>query len=752
MTLFQTIKEAIAKVIRTNGNQEITGYLLQRQLFNIIDALGAGFAFMGEAKPDTDPGAPDHKVAYLAVDKGTYDNFGAVTISDEQPLMYLLRLDGPNLLEPIAVAGQLSYDTLVGIIEKAKAATAEELANLQKEIDANRANFEKHVGDFDTFKTETNAALAKKADEENVADFKKNTSANLDKKTDKTDFDKFKTGVEGDFQQQTDTFNKALATKFDKANIDNISISDSPDRVPSSRAVYYKISNLEGKSNDNYGWAKRCKPLIFMNPYTEGTAASITFKSAEKDAGAGLYICFQDGMGFLSGAEMDDSEVDDFNANVLEAVNKFNNYITPIYDNLSIYDFWRYINATPSQNNWELKEFDDSITIELPLDSVVAIYTDSDVYPIITSSSTDKGAIEISGGPIWCFGDIMALTNYDFTTDDAVPNFNFVSAYQFQGLFAGLPIIKAPQLPMTALSEGCYKNMFKGCTNLLKAPELPATDLAESCYESMFEGCTSLITPPSVLPATVITDSCYANMFKGCNALTYGPRIEAVHYIASGDKRTGGCFNYMFSDCTSLVNIPKIHLTFATARDAWGSGMFYHTFDKCTNLKNIDMFDGPVQFSGPVLESTFHNSNITSFRLCANLDDSKLKSVYNPIGLGIVSSLSLIELKIVSRKDLIANMLPGPASLNLPATGTFITNVEGLAKNVGIPSTWDIIIEDQLLDKELSDTSENAPQTKVVKAAIDTAVSGAKTELQAQITASAPEEATSADITEILNS
>ena len=36
------------------------------------------------------------------------------------------------------------------------------------------------------------------------------------------------------------------------------------------------------------------------------------------------------------------------------------------------------------------------------------------------------------------------------------------------------------------LAEGCYKNMFLGCTSLTQAPALPATTLASNCYESMF--------------------------------------------------------------------------------------------------------------------------------------------------------------------------------------------------------------------------------------------------------------------------
>lgn len=36
--------------------------------------------------------------------------------------------------------------------------------------------------------------------------------------------------------------------------------------------------------------------------------------------------------------------------------------------------------------------------------------------------------------------------------------------------------------------------MFNGCTSLTTAPELPATTLAQGCYSNMFKGCSSLNT------------------------------------------------------------------------------------------------------------------------------------------------------------------------------------------------------------------------------------------------------------------
>jgi hypothetical protein len=47
-------------------------------------------------------------------------------------------------------------------------------------------------------------------------------------------------------------------------------------------------------------------------------------------------------------------------------------------------------------------------------------------------------------------------------------------------------------LPATAVTTGCYKQMFDGCSNLTTAPYLPAKTLAQDAYNNMFYGCSKL--------------------------------------------------------------------------------------------------------------------------------------------------------------------------------------------------------------------------------------------------------------------
>lgn len=72
---YDLIKSAIADVIKQNGNEEITGNILQQVLLSIINVLGLGYQYIGIATPETTPGTPDAKVFYIAQAAGTYSNF-----------------------------------------------------------------------------------------------------------------------------------------------------------------------------------------------------------------------------------------------------------------------------------------------------------------------------------------------------------------------------------------------------------------------------------------------------------------------------------------------------------------------------------------------------------------------------------------------------------------------------------------------------------------------------------------------------
>ena len=78
---YEELKAAVSSVIKTNGNQEITGQVLQNTLTTLISQVGANATFAGIATPDTAPGTPDQNVFYIAGQSGVYANFGGYEVT-----------------------------------------------------------------------------------------------------------------------------------------------------------------------------------------------------------------------------------------------------------------------------------------------------------------------------------------------------------------------------------------------------------------------------------------------------------------------------------------------------------------------------------------------------------------------------------------------------------------------------------------------------------------------------------------------
>lgn len=83
MSNYNSLKATIDANIKQNGNQEITGQILNSVLNRMVATLGAGYQFAGVAVSDTDPGTPDAKVFYIANGKGTYEKFGGINVTED---------------------------------------------------------------------------------------------------------------------------------------------------------------------------------------------------------------------------------------------------------------------------------------------------------------------------------------------------------------------------------------------------------------------------------------------------------------------------------------------------------------------------------------------------------------------------------------------------------------------------------------------------------------------------------------------
>ena len=80
MPNWNTLKNAVANVIKANNNKEITGPLLQNVLHSIINAVGENAAFAGIANVETNPGFFDGPVFFLASEPGIYSNFSGLVL------------------------------------------------------------------------------------------------------------------------------------------------------------------------------------------------------------------------------------------------------------------------------------------------------------------------------------------------------------------------------------------------------------------------------------------------------------------------------------------------------------------------------------------------------------------------------------------------------------------------------------------------------------------------------------------------
>lgn len=79
MANYQQLKNALVDVIKQNGNNEITGEIMQTTLLSMINSLGANYQFAGILTPSTSFVAPDENIFFIG-GGGTYNNFGSSEI------------------------------------------------------------------------------------------------------------------------------------------------------------------------------------------------------------------------------------------------------------------------------------------------------------------------------------------------------------------------------------------------------------------------------------------------------------------------------------------------------------------------------------------------------------------------------------------------------------------------------------------------------------------------------------------------
>lgn len=116
------LKKAIADVIKTNGNEEITGAIMQQTLISIVDNLGINAQFGGVAVPSTVPADTDGSLFYLASTQGTYPNFSGIEVDASEMAVFTkntagtwvktsLPIQHPTIKKPLLIGGNVAAVT-----------------------------------------------------------------------------------------------------------------------------------------------------------------------------------------------------------------------------------------------------------------------------------------------------------------------------------------------------------------------------------------------------------------------------------------------------------------------------------------------------------------------------------------------------------------------------------------------------------------------------------------------------------------
>ena len=207
----------------------------------------------------------------------------------------------------------------------------------------------------------------------------------------------------------------------------------------------------------------------------------------------------------------------------------------------------------------------------------------NDIYP--TSSGIGTFTITKTCNIL---GNCMSL----LFGDNAKTNFSLSGYdYAFYRLFYNNTNIRSVSknfLPAMGLSNNCYSNMFRGCSNMTEGPDLPALTLTSYAYYMMFYGCSALTDAPNIMATTLAYQCCYY-MFANCSALINGPDLFA-------QTLTGYCYYYMFSNCQNLFKIKMLALDISASgcMTKWmqkvekEGGLFYKHTNATWNVEGQD--------------------------------------------------------------------------------------------------------------------------------------------------------------------
>ena len=128
------------------------------------------------------------------------------------------------------------------------------------------------------------------------------------------------------------------------------------------------------------------------------------------------------------------------------------------------------------------------------------------------------------------------------------------------------------QFNMTGKIEAWHNVMSLYRTNDFATYE----SVMKFAFYYLFKDCTSLTEAPR-LPATTLAQSCYYRMFDGCTSLTKAPYLPATSLAET-------CYWGMFANCTSLTEVPILSAT------RLGTRCYNQMFSGCSSLNEVHCY------------------------------------------------------------------------------------------------------------------------------------------------------------------
>lgn len=103
MANYANLLATIAANIYENHGNQVTANMVKAACDYMVASLGAGYQFAGVATSATDPGTPDQKVFYLAVEPGTYANFDGAVLGGDAVCVFYYSSAWSHSLVPISM-------------------------------------------------------------------------------------------------------------------------------------------------------------------------------------------------------------------------------------------------------------------------------------------------------------------------------------------------------------------------------------------------------------------------------------------------------------------------------------------------------------------------------------------------------------------------------------------------------------------------------------------------------------------------